>query len=303
MRPYLARTICWIALAAAAGWGGPSFAADPPGFGSSDVVQLKAKAALESDPALKGLPFWVSVRDGVVLVSGGVPNEATAAKIESLLVHVPGVTVVRVTTWVVPPADPMKALVGEKLAGPVTAGNGSGRAATPHLAVNPILPGNIPDPPPTLPDGFNQPPAARPPEPVVAQRVESAVMGGVLQPPIVTATGTARTPVAIDIPADPVTYPTIRPTRVPVAPADPSPADVALALLTLRKSDPRYAGLTVELRGGSAVVTGTAASAADADAFAAAVAKLPGVGRVTVSAVRVRYRDRKSKRPRAVTGS
>jgi len=287
MRPPLSCAVCRVALAAVAGWGGPSFAADPPGFGTSDVVQLKTKAALESDPALKGLPLWVSVRDGVVLVSGGVPDEATATKIETLLARVPGVTVVRVTTWVVPPTDPMKALVGAKLAGPVTAGNGFERAAAPHLAVNPVLPGTVPTPPPTLPDGFG-PPEARPPEPVVAQRVESAVAGGVLQPPIVTATGTIRTPVGIDVLADPVTYPTIRPTRVPVAPAEPAPADVALTLLALRKSDPRYAGFTVEVRNGAAVVTGTAASAADADAFAAEVAKLPGVGRVTVGAVRPR---------------
>jgi hypothetical protein len=98
-------------------------------------------------------------------------------------------------------------------------------------------------------------------------------------------------PAGIDVPsapAGPAAYPTIRPTRVPVAPVEPPPADIALALLAVRKSDPRFAGLAAEVRSGSAVVTGTAASKADAEAFAAELAKIPGVGRVTLGVVKIR---------------
>ena len=290
MQPFLSRPIRRIVLAVVASLDGPSLAADPPGFGTGDAVQLKAKAALEKEPSLRDLALLVSVRDGVVLVSGGVPDEATATKIEDLLTRVPGVSVVRVTTWVVPPPDPMKRLVGEKLTGPVTATGLSDRVV-PSLAVNPLLPGSVSTAPPTLPEGIGPPPAARPPEAVVAQRVEPTAVRGMLQPPVVATAGTFRLPAGIDVPpapAGPAVYPTIRPTRVPVAPVEPPPADIALALLAVRKSDPRFAGLTAEVRNGSAVVTGTAASKADAETFAAEVAKIAGVGRVTLGAVKSR---------------
>ncbi len=281
-----------IALGAIVGTCGFPAAAEPPGFGSSDAVQLKAKTALEKDPVLKGLNLWVSVRDGVVLVNGGVPSEEMAAKIEAVLSKVPGVTVVRVTTWVVPAEDPIKKLVGNKLAGPsdLTPPN---KAPTPILAMNPVLPGSLPNVIPALPEGIGAVPAttSRATGTVVVQRFDPASEGGFLQPPVATNNGSTKLPPDIDVPAAPVgpiSYPTIRATRVPVAPAVQSPVETALELLAVRKSDPRFAGLVADLRGGSAVVTGSAATRADAEAFAEAVKKIPGVGQVKFGTIQVR---------------
>ncbi|HEY2785306.1 MAG TPA: BON domain-containing protein [Fimbriiglobus sp.] len=281
-----------VAIATALGTCGFGVSAEPPGFGSNDAVQLKAKAALEKDPVLKNLNLWLSVSDGVVLVNGGVPDEVTKGKIEAVLAKVPGVSVVRVTAWVAPAEDPIRKLVEDRLVG-VPDAPLPNKYAAPSLAVNPILPGAVPDEIPGLPVGIGAvpSPASRPTGTVVAQRFDPASVGGFLQPPVVATNGSATLPPGFDVPPPPVgpaAYPTIRATRVPVAPVELSPADAALELLAVRKSDPRFAGLIAVLRNGSALVTGSAATRADAEAFAGAVGKVPGVGRVAVGSIQIR---------------
>jgi hypothetical protein len=86
----------------------------------------------------------------------------------------------------------------------------------------------------------------------------------------------------------------------PVAPATPGappspPAtpgvltgtanDLLAAAERVRKTEPRFAGLTVETRHDTLVVGGTAPQASDAWDFAKKLQTLPGVGRVAVGAV------------------
>jgi hypothetical protein len=293
MRPFLTRVIrrMTVVVLTTGGVSGHILAGEPSLFGAADTVQLKAKAALEKDPALKRLNLWVSVRDGVVLVNGGVSDEATAGKIEAVLSKVPGVSVVRVTTWVTPATDPIKKLVADKLgdAGTVTT---TGGRSEPSLAVNPVFPAAVPTIP-SLPDGVGAVPipVGRSAGTFVAQRVEPVPGGGMLQLPVIASNGSPRLPVGIDVPPapyGPLGYPTIRATRVPVAPADISPVEMALALLELRRSNPKFTGLMAEVRRGSAVVNGSAASKTDVDAFAAAVAKIAGIDRVSVGSIQIR---------------
>jgi hypothetical protein len=277
------------ALTVAAVVGAGSAWAEPPGFGSSDAVQLKAKAALEQDPALKSLSLLVSVRDGVVLVTGGVPDAETAARIETVLTKVPGVSVVRVSTWPATAPDPLAKAVVDRMAGtppPVPMES----KIEPMLAVNPVLPGKVATGVPALPAGTGA--APRPADTVTVQRIDPPPADGLLRQPVVANTGSTKLPPNFDVPpppSGPAGYPTIRATRVPVAPvAAGGGADVALSLLAIRKSEPRFADLVAEVRGGSAVVTGTAPSRADAEAFAAEVEKIRGIDRVTVGSIRLR---------------
>jgi len=294
MRPSRKPAIPRIIAAVASAWGmmGVALCDEPTGFGASDAVQMRAKAALEKDPALRGLSLWVSVGDGVVLVSGGVPDEATAAKIERVLSKVSGVSVVRVTTWLVPTVDPIKKLVADKLADNTPVMVMADRFE-PSMAVNPVIPAAVTGPIPALPDGIGAPPRpeARSADTVVAQRLEETRSQGILQTPVVTGNGSLRLPPGIDVPSapcGPVAYPTIRATRVPVAPAEISPAEIALALVEIRRGDPRFSGLVAEVRGGMAVISGSAATKADADAFAAEVAKVGGIERVSVGVMQFR---------------
>lgn len=281
--PIILRRIILV-LVAGAGTDGFGAGPEPPGFDSDDQVQLGVRAAIGKDPALKSLNLWVSVRDGVALVNGGVPDEITSGRIEALLSRVPGVKIVRITTWSVPSEDPIRKLVADRMSGPSVPSTGA--SPPPQLAVTPIAPGVPLKQVPHLPElsQLSTRTESRPEGTVVVQRVEPPVAGGLLQPPVVgvyESNSSSQGPAAAP-------YPTIRPTLLPVAPADSAASHPAETLLLLRQSDPRFSGLTAVLQDGTATISGTVSARADADAFAAAVAKLPGVNRVTVAQVRIR---------------
>ncbi len=99
------------------------------------------------------------------------------------------------------------------------------------------------------------PPDHRPTGTVTAQRPPVAPTGFLLDPRLVS-----------ELP-----YPTIAPPAVPTTPVDP-----------------RFAALTVERRGGTAIIGGRAKSHADAWDFANLVRKRPGVERVIVGDVLTR---------------
>ncbi len=240
----------------------PALAA-PPAVVADPALEQRARSALAADRELAGLTLVVSVVDRIAVVGGPVPDAAVADRVGAAVRAVPGLAEVRVECWV-PAAseDPLRKLVADRLRGD----------ERPPLA---LTPRPAPDPsPPLLALAPRQPEEPRPTGTVTVQRiaVPSALAGLLLDP--VAAGGVL-----------PMPAPTIPPPAVPASPAaGPGSAPTVLAAL---KRDPRFAGLTVEMRSGSAVIAGQAARHADTWAFADAVRKLPGVGRVVIGGVDV----------------
>lgn len=235
--------------------------AAPPLVVADPALELRARSALAADRELAGLALMVSVVDRIAVVGGPVPDAAAAARVEAVVRAVPGLAEVRVECWV-PAAgeDPLRRLVADRLRG----------EDRPPLA---LTPRPAPDPsPPLLALAPPRPPEGpRPTGTVTVQRIAaSPALADLLLAPV-AAGGVLPMPTA-----------TVPPPAVPTSAAGSLPT-----VLAALKRDPRFAGLTIEWRSGTAVIAGRAARDADAWAFAAAVRKLPGVGRVVVGDVDV----------------
>lgn len=237
---------------------------------SDPLLTAKVRAALAAEPDLAGLNLLVSVTDRVAVVGGPVPDEALPARVEQVLRTVPGLAEVKVSCWVTPADDPLKDLVGKRLHA----------KAPPPAPAEPFTPPPLgirnpaPTPVATLPRTDEA--KARPTGTVTVQRVVPFAF--LLEP--VTSTGAAITPLPMPAPTG---YPTIPPTTLPV---DPAALDPLLA--EARAKEPRFAGLVVSVKGGTAVISGRAASDRDAWEFARLVRRAGGVDRVVVDRVDVR---------------
>jgi len=230
------------------------------------------------------------------VIGGPVPDAALAARLEAVSKAVPGITGVQVKVWVpssLIPDDPLSKKVAELM-------KPEPPAAPPVVAL----------PPATVPPVAAVKPVARAkpatrvvaPEPRPAETVTSnrGPDGLLLDPVAPTGTGFRPTPLAPG--AAPLPYTTIPPPNVPAhppeavadatpsrpeyAPVDPPaapPAPRSAADLDDLRADPRFAGLTVEIADGVAVIAGRAAGGRERSwALAQAVRKLPGVERVLV---------------------
>jgi hypothetical protein len=251
-RPLLTRLLTVAAAAAALG---PAPAAPPdpvprPAASPDLELTLRAKAALAAEADLKGLDLVVSIVDRVAVVGGPVPSATTADRVGRVLRGVPGLADVRVSCWVEPPDDPLKRLVADRL-----------RPGPAAELPRPAPAEAVPEPPPADPR-----PAGR----VVAQRAGGAPAGSLLMDPVAVRGGRAAGP----------QYPTI---PAPAVPVRPTP-DLAAAVEDVRRADPRFAGLTADVRGGEVVIVGRAADG-DAWDLAAAVRRVPGVGRVALGRI------------------
>jgi hypothetical protein len=101
----------------------------------------------------------------------------------------------------------------------------------------------------------------------------------------VTPGGTSLTPLPMPTPA----YAPIPSPSVPVLPVSQNgTATPEGALNAIRKLDARYAGLTLDLKSGTVIIQGKAASNAAVWDLAQAVRKSPGVDRVIVGRVDIR---------------
>ena len=268
-------------------------AADPPSFDDAKLA-LAVKAAFAADRDVAGLNAFVSVVDRVVAIQGPVPSAAVRDRVGVVARAVPGVSVVKVDCFVVTPEDPLAAAVDAKMnpkpraeatsvAPPVTGG-------LPSVAIGPPVPS--PALPPTADDLPSANPRAsvvtaqRPPEPV-----EPLIDGGLLGAPVAgvtSAKAVATVPSAVTPlpPAPSATrpYPTIPPPNVPVVPvgrAARSAEDVAFAVIDVRNSDPRFAGLTATFSGGVMTISGNATRDVK-NHFAGAVRRVAGVGHVEI---------------------
>lgn len=275
--------LCFPAIAVIADPPRPSPIAAPD---SDAILALNARAAIAADPALADLNLLVSVADRVAVVGGPVPDAALSGRVEAVLRKVAGLTDVKVSCWVPAAADPLQEMVGNRLktaSAPPT--------ATAVASLPPVLGiRNFAPPTPAGPWAPAHAPPAADPRPVGQVTVQRVVpppnITAFLLPPVAPP-GAAVTPLpmpASGVTVPTATYPTIPPPAVPTAPAD-SAVELAPLLADLRAREPRFAGLTVALRGGTAVIAGSAALAADAWDLAAAVRGAAGVDRVVVGAV------------------
>jgi hypothetical protein len=258
-------------LAVVAGLGGLSAAGRsaepaPPASaapGLSDVVLARAAlSALDGEAELRGVNLVVSVVNGVAVIGGPVPSAAIAKRAERVVRAVEGMKEVRNACFVSTGPDPLLKAVADK----------SGSSLPPR-PIPGELPGVLTSPAPVSPFPSNAAVAVRDSSSTVVARKPALVNGD-----------------TINVLGAPV-----GPESTAPAPAPPSTAPGTLTGATsggvlaaaneVRKSETRFANLTVEPQGGVLMVGGTAPRAADAWDYAQKLRQLPGVSRVAVGAV------------------
>ena len=234
--------------------------------GLSDIVLARsALAALDAEAELRGVNLVVSVVDGVAVIGGPVPNAAISKRAERVVRTVEGMKDVRNTCFVSTGPDPLLKAVAVKAA--------SELPPRPVMGELPgVLTNQLPAPAPVSPFPPNALVAAGDASSTVVARKPPLPTGGtsnILGAPVGAAEVAAHT------------MPTIASGTLTSAPAN----GLLAAAGEMRKSEARFANLTVELQGGVLMVGGSAPRAADAWDFAQKLRQMPGVSRVAVGAV------------------
>lgn len=243
----------------------------------TDVMLARAAlVALDAEPDLRGVNLVVSVVDRIAVIGGPVATPRQAKRAEEVVRAVAGIEGVKNTCFVTPLPDPLLKAVADRL--------GSTLPERPVMTDLPgVWTGVVPPVSPFAPNGGTDPNrvVARPgPGTVVALRPSLPGITGILGAPV-GAAGSAATPTP---PPLPNTAPgVLTGTLPPTTPVRPS--DVLTAANEARKSDPRFARLTVEARDGVLVIGGSAPLVSDAWDFAEKLRAIPGVTRVAVGAV------------------
>jgi hypothetical protein len=165
-----------------------AFACNKP---SDDAVTTSIKAKLYSEPLLKSASIDVSAKDGIVTLTGQVPDDAARLAAQHIAATTPGVkTVVDQTTMAPPPAattatnfppPPPPA----KPARPVKPAKTPAKPAPPALPSTPApaptpasdpSPGPLHDPAPEKPSAPAPPPPPPPPQPVTVSIPEGTIV-------------------------------------------------------------------------------------------------------------------------------
>jgi hypothetical protein len=212
------------------------------------------------------------------VIGGPVGTTRQARRAEEVVRGVPGIEGVKNTCFVTPVPDPLLKAVADRL--------GSSLPARPVMADLPgvltgVMPPSSPFPIPGAADA-NRVVAKPPPGTVVSLRPSLPAAGiGFLGGPVAAAGAGIAAPTP---PAVPGTAPgVLTGTTLPTTPV--RGGDVLTAVGEVRKTDARFAHLTVEMRDGVLVIGGSAPQAADAWDFAAKLRTIPGVTKVAVGAV------------------
>jgi hypothetical protein len=222
-----------------------------------------ALAALDADPDLKNLNLIVSVVDRVAVIGGPVPTPRHSRRAEEIVRSVEGIAEVRNNCFVALGPDPLLRAVAERM------GSSLPPRPTmyqiPGVLTNYFTPDSA-DPRPTNPG--NAVAAAAPRATVVVRKPagEAGLLGAPVPP---AGAGQVAAPVPHNSPA------------ILTGNAD----RVLSAANELKKQEPRFSNLTVELRGSILVIGGTAPAASDAWDFAKLAQSIPGVSRIAVAAV------------------
>jgi hypothetical protein len=279
-----------LALAIWLAWPTPPVGAADPAAGAnppkaptlSDVILARAAlTALDAEPELRGVNLVVSVVDRVAVIGGPVATARQAQRAEEVLRAVPGIDSVKNTCFVTPVPDPLLKAVADRL--------GTTLPERPVMTDLPgVLTGAMPPSSPFPSNGGTNDSnrlATRSGNGTVVALRPALPMGGGLEllgPPVSGATKPSLpSPAAVP---PPTTAPGVLTATLP--PESLAPAgDLLAAAAALRKTEPRFAGLTVDLRDGVLVIGGSAPMAADAWDFAAKLRAIPGVNRVAVGSV------------------
>lgn len=277
------RTLRALAASAALGVSGLSAApaADlmpPPAAAPAvpDVVLARsALAVLDTDPAFREVNLVVSVVDRVAVVGGPVPSADVGKRAEWLVRRVPGITDVKNRCFVDRGTDPLIRAMSTRL------------TAAPRLPLATELPGVVASPKTGLVEEATLPPesnllAVGPGERTVVTLKPTTPVPNVLLPPV-GLPGTVP-PVVAPPPGKLTSVPPV----VPTGTVPGKPADVLTAAEAARTSDRRFAGLTVQLRDGTLVISGKAAKESDAWLLAEDLRRIPGVTRVALGTVNVK---------------
>ena len=273
-------------------------AASIPSIPHDVLLARAAMTALDADPRLKQVTLIVSVVDRVAVIGGPVPTEEHGKWAEERVRGIAGIADVKNRCFVQTTPDPLVRAVADRL-------GSNPQPTTPKLP--PIMPGTKPaEPVGSAPTDTTIANAAKPANAVTALRpaIDTA---GVLLPPI-----RANGPIAVNdsapanknpapiqatkLPDPPPVPGTSNPlptgvlTATPSVPVvDPSrPESVLAGANAIRRSDARFAGLTVELDRGVVVISGHAARASHAWDLSDAIRRVPGISRVVVGQVDVR---------------
>ncbi len=253
--------------------------AQPPAKASRPTdheVALRVRAALDDQPSLKPhkLNLLVNVSDGVVVIGGAVPDAGLAPTIEQTAAKVDGAARVKVSVWALSPAqaDPLTARIDDQM---------NPRPTPTPVAVLPTL--SVPTDTPR-------------PDPRPTADVTVRTVPNLLQPPVQSA---SRAPHTRPPGAEPPEYTPIPATKLPTDPILEPPPVTPVRAATPReperagepdgwKRDPRFGQLTVDVRGGTAVIGGRARSHTAAWELAEQVRAWPAVERVVVGRVEVK---------------
>jgi len=198
------------------------------------------------------------------VVGGPVSSPDLGKRAESIVRRVPGIVDVRNRCFVQDIPDPLLRAVSARPSTPQPAANLPGVVASPKT-------GLVEEYTPTL--GPTTLAAVEPTEKSVVARRPANPGDSVLLPPVGAATSTALK---------------AAPPPAPAAVLIGRTADAMAAAESIRKTDRRFAGLSIAFANGTFVIAGSAAKAADAWDLAQELRRIPGVPRVAVGAVDVK---------------
>jgi hypothetical protein len=264
--------------------GSAPVAASVPSASPDTLLARSAMAALDADPRLKDVTLLVSVVDRVAVIGGPVPSADHGRWAEERVRSVPGIADVKNHCFIQSRPDPLVRAVAGQL-GP------NPRPQTPDLP--PAVPGLRPTT--TASTDVAVGPTPNPGAPAAGPSGNSSTSlspasdaGAFLLPPV-SPGGSVPVPVAPAGANIPPPAPGVLTGGPQIPPVDPGrPESVLAAAEAVRRSDPRFAGLTVQLQGADLVIGGRAARASDAWDLSDALRRLPGVGRVVVGSVEIR---------------
>lgn len=283
-RPQLRPVFVKFGLVIAVGIAGVAALAQPPTTRPTDTtIALRVRQALDNHPTLRPhqLNLLVTVTDGVVVVGGPVPDAKLTELIEETAKSVEGVARVKVSVWQLsaPRSDPLAVKLDERL------------NPKPTPPPTPIVTLSVPtEPHPSRPD-------SRPTAGVTGRSYNVPdPSSGILQPPVSSAERTSRAPHVRPPGSEPPEYTPIPATNLPTEPIAEPPANATPVRAAppreperesdIWKRDPRFIGLTVEVRQGTAIIGGRAKSKAVAWELAEQVRTWPAVERVVVATVK-----------------
>jgi hypothetical protein len=256
-----------------------------PNSGLSDSkLAMNVKQAISKDRDLASINLMITVSEGAVSIQGPLNQDGQKDRIRQIARNVAGVRSVKLDTFTVQGQDPLVQAVNDRMQ---STGQSEQTTNAPVAKLSRLETAyESPTPRPVLTSQTQQNLAQDDLPPLPTFVPYQAQLGGTnleTYPP----RQVSKPVVEVNKPRS---YPTIQPPNVPERPigenAPPrknlstttitSAEDLAFALVDIRKSDARFAGLSATIQSGRVTISG----AGNREAFAELVRQLPGVSSV-----------------------